>query len=449
MDKTAYLSIRYLFFIWLTVSLALVIHLPASAQAKLDPVKIPRLKPPIQPRQELTMHDSMNETLLRSPRATAIRAYLRVAKSSLFKASEMPNPELWIENGYRAEQTYRLGVALEFEYPWKLITRLLAAKQTVDQMDLNIINQLWQLRGEVRRTYTELVVAQETAEQLIELAELARRLQDVADKRFQAGDVPELDVLKARLATSQAEIEREQGLRRVVEAAQQLNVIMGREPDAPLDVTRLPTFKLKAVKIDLLPDFEKPLPPLKEYIAIAFKSRPDLRLLRQEIKTNKAHFNASVASIIPNTFMNFGNSITGNPPTGPKIKKGYYVEVGAVLPLLNFQQGDLTRFAAVVRQRKMQVKSLENVIESQVARAYQRLLIAREKIRVYQEHVLADSSEVARLARRAYQVGQSDITDTLAAQRANIQVRDEYLRAVLEYGVAFTDLEQAIGRTML
>ena len=58
---------------------------------------------------------------------------------------------------------------------------------------------------------------------------------------------------------------------------------------------------------------------------------------------------------------------------------------------------------------------------------------------------LLTSAEVARLARRSYEVGQSDITATLAAQQANFQVRQAYLDAVSSYQGSFTDLEQAIG----
>jgi outer membrane protein TolC len=59
--------------------------------------------------------------------------------------------------------------------------------------------------------------------------------------------------------------------------------------------------------------------------------------------------------------------------------------------------------------------------------------------------VLADSNEVARLSRRSYEVGQSDINSTLLAQQANIQIRSQYLDAVMQYQQAYTDLEQACG----
>ena len=108
-------------------------------------------------------------------------------------------------------------------------------------------------------------------------------------------------------------------------------------------------------------------------------------------------------------------------------------------------QGDIAKFKATRRQLTYQISAQKNMIQSDVLSAYNNLVAAREKIRVYQEHVLNDSNEVARLARRSYEVGQSDINSTLLAQQANIQIQMQYLDAVMTYQSAYTDLEQACG----
>jgi len=103
---------------------------------------------------------------------------------------------------------------------------------------------------------------------------------------------------------------------------------------------------------------------------------------------------------------------------------------------------------ATIRQYYQQRTAQQNQINAEVSSAYNNLLAARERIRTYESHVLQDSEEVARLARRSYEVGQSDITSTLAAQQANVQVRSQYLDAVQAYQQAFTDLEQAVGEPL-
>lgn len=395
----------------------------------------------------LLVGQALTRGLLRSPRMAAVRANLEITKANYIAATEMPNPTFLRDEGYFAEQTTRIGSQVIYEPPWKIAFRLLVAKRQMKASRLDILNQMWQFRNDIRRIYTETVVAQESYQMLTELAQLAARLQEVSSKRFAAGDVPELDVLKARLASSQTQIEQEYGFRRFGRSKQQLNIIMGNNLDTPVAVPHLPPFQLRAEKSDLLPDFDKPVPKLQDLIQLALANRLELKLIKQNIAVTKAQLYNAYGNIVPNASVGTGKSVTGNPPTGPKLN-GFFVSVNVDVPVLTFQQGDISRLKATIHQYYRQYQGQENQVTAEVAAAYQTLIASRERIRVYQEHVLADSLEVARLAQRSYEVGQSDITATLAAQQANIQVRSQYLDAVTAYQQAFTDLEQAVGEPL-
>ena len=427
-----------------------------------SPVDIPPLKGPLPPQLVspdqngtntttptlLGLVQAFDESLLKHPRVGSIRSQLGLAQAQYAQALTLPNPSFTLYQGMRAEQTYQRGVSVPVEPAWKIVTRVLLAKRMVKQADLEILAALWALRSDVRRAYVETVVAQETVETLSDLKTLSERLLSVAHKRFQAGDVPELDALKARLATSQAEIDFNQGLRRVTQAKQQLNIMLGRKYAGDIDVHRLPVIKGRVETSDLLPNFDQPLPSSDDFVLQALETRLELKIINQQIKVANAGVSDSIGNIIPNFQINVGNSATGNPPNGPKIKNGYYVGISQELPVLNLQQGPILRLQAQIKQLRFETLSQKNVITAQTTAAYQRLLAARERIKSYRDHVLDDSNEVARLARRSYEVGQSDITSTLAAQQANIQVRSQYLDAVQAYQLAYADLEQALGKPL-
>jgi cobalt-zinc-cadmium efflux system outer membrane protein len=395
----------------------------------------------------LRITEALNIGLLQSPRVAAARAQLEISKALYAAATQLPNPVLGLDNGYIAEQTYRTGIQNTFDPPWKIAFRLLAAKRQVKQTKLEILNTLWLFRNDLRRTYTELVVAQESYSTLSALAQLSQELLDVAQKRFSVGDVPELDVLKARLALSHAQIDAEQGRRRMARAKQQLNVMIGAQLNREYSVPALPLFKLHAEKSELLPDFSAPVPRLKDLLEEAMSNRLELKITKQQIVVAQAQLYNAIGNILPDPIIATGNSATGNPPSGPKML-GFYMIMNFELPVLTFSQGDIVRLKATIRQLYHQYHAQENQITGEVAGAYNNLMAARAQIRVYQEHVLADSQEVAQLARLSYQVGQSDITATLAALEANEQTRNQYLSAVTAYQQAFTDLEQAIGEPL-
>jgi cobalt-zinc-cadmium efflux system outer membrane protein len=312
---------------------------------------------------------------------------------------------------------------------------------------------LWQLRADVRRAYTELVIAVEAQRTLTELYELTERLLLVSGKRFQAGDVPELDVLRAQLATSQADVDRNVGRQRIIRARQQLNIILGRDTQGNIGVPRLPEFlglqanQLKIIRHGIIPDFNQAVPQLQYYTDIALENRYEIKSLALQKTVNKWNFRNAVGQAIPDLNVSFGSSEENNLPSGPNLT-AQFLTINAEIPISNTNQGDIAKFKATGRQLNYQLAAQRNQVLADVSSAYNNLLAARERIRVYQEHVLRDSNEVARLSRRSYEVGQSDINSTLLAQQANVQIRQAYLDAVTNYQGAYTDLEQACGRPL-
>jgi cobalt-zinc-cadmium efflux system outer membrane protein len=194
----------------------------------------------------------------------------------------------------------------------------------------------------------------------------------------------------------------------------------------------------------LLPDFTKAMQPLSLFLALAESNRLELKSLYQQVRVNAASLQQSYWNIMPNPSIAVGKSTQGNVPTGPKVTAVFFT-INAASPFTNTNQGNIAQFKATARQLRFQVLSQKNQIYSDVATAYQNLLASRDKLRTYQQHILSDSYQVARLARRSYEVGQSDITSTLAAQQANVQTRSAYLDAVTTYQQSFVALEQATG----
>ena len=424
---------------------------PAAARAS-GSVDYEETIPDVGNAPPLDVVDSLNESLINSPRAAAIRAQFAVSQAGYAAATQVPNPVFFFDRGLVAEQVNRIGPGLTPEPPWKLLFRFIIQKQTVDQSRYDLMTQLWQLRADVRRAYTEVVVAQETFKTLNELYDLSSKLEKVVQKRFQAGAVPELDFMKARLATSQTAAERIVGVQRVIKARQALNIMLGRNVESPINIASLPDYtgagvqqpKTQIPDNGLLPDFSQEADPLADYIALADSNRLELKSIDKQMKVNKANLNSSYANIVPNPNIAFGKSTAGNVPAGPKVTAVFFT-LNVQTPLTNSNQGNIARYRSTARQLKFQLLNQKNLIASDVTSAYQKLLANRDKLRAYQEHILADSSQVARLARRSYEAGQSDITAALQAQLENVTIRSAYLDAVNDYQTAFVNLEQSCG----
>lgn len=427
---------------------------PVVAQNSSAPLEVPLRGPVTQP---VSMGQAMTETLMQSPRAASLRLQLGIAKSNLVRATQMPNPNIFMDNGYRAEFTYRYGFSVPIEPPWKMALRIIAAKKEVKRVDLEIARALWALRGDIRRAYTEVLIGQERYETFKELTDLYQILQTTAEKRWRAGDVARVDVYRAELAYTQAAINRDQAATEVVRAKQSLNVLLGHKHDVEINIPRLESmvFQLKAEKLSYLPDLETPLPTLDRLVSTANDHRLEIKIVDQSIITNQANLKLTYGNILPTPAIGVGSSVVNGPGLSPDATAltknnfhGFFFQTFVELPIFNLQQGDISKYRSTIAQLRAERMTQQNIVEQDVVQAYQAVLIQRQKIQSYQEKALSRSAEIARLIQKSYQVGETDITSALQAQQANVQVRNEYLDAIKAYELAYTDLEQSIGTTL-
>ncbi len=429
------------------IAIAVASFLQTSA-ASLDPdlMTLPPSGSQTQSLPPVPLSAVFDESLVNSPRAATIRAQLGISKAAYAQARTLPNPSFFFLHD-SAQKATQIGGSIPIEPPWKLAFRLLMAKAQIKQTDFEIQRNLWQLRTIVRRAYLDTVIATETTETFQELRALASDVLSVAQKRFAADDVAGLDVDRAELAQFQSEADLKQSNRRLEQAKQRMSVLMGRNYNNTIRVPRLQPFQLSAETHELLPNFAEPVPSLDTLIDDALKSRLDIKVVQQSITVNQANMRVAKGNIVPNLELNIGSSYSGNPPDGPATR-GYYLGLTQEIPLLNRQQGERARLRAQHIQLTRELESTKNVVTEEVVSGYQQLSAARERVGYYQDKIIRASEKVAQMARRGYQVGQTDLTATLAAQQANVQTKVAYLEAVRSYQQGLTDLEQAIGHPL-
>jgi cobalt-zinc-cadmium efflux system outer membrane protein len=401
----------------------------------------PNQTPNVSTQELYTLTKSLDTSLSNSPRLSSVRALLGVARANYAQASVLPNPGIYLANNYG--NSYLLGASIPVEPPWKLYFRLVVAKRQLEQTKLDILRQLWLFRGEVRRNYVQLVMAEEMLRARRELMELANKICDASKTQYDAGNAPGLDVHRAKLAYIQAKMDCEQAEIQVAQTKEQMNLIMGRKPEAPVSVPSLPGVKT-APNSELLPDFNHNFPNREELVATALKNRMELKVAQQAISVNEANLKNAVGNIIPTPRFVTGKVVERNPPTGPTTTNAFF-QAYIDAPVFNLQQGDIARFKAMRAQLKLDRESQENQISGQVSLAYHRVLAARQRLKTFQEEALPESESVAKISAHGYEIGQLDLNTLLDSQRANIQTKSQYFDAVLAYQLAFNDLEQAIG----
>ncbi|HEY9681949.1 MAG TPA: TolC family protein [Oculatellaceae cyanobacterium] len=406
-----------------------------SAKLSLIPVSSRRIR--IQ-----GIRGAQNEALLHNPRAAEIMAGLDVIRCYFLPPGVMPDCAFLSardgctehDNSPPAHQlTPKAGPIL-----WSP-----AAQELVKEAELNAMKKLWKFRGEVRTSYTEAVVAQECYANSAQLKKQSKRLLEAARKRLQAGAVPELDVLKARLADSIEGMEFIDAESRLREAKNRLKYNLGRPMEGSVEIPRLLPVNCTA----LLPYWNVIGPLVNDLTDHAMKNRLELKIIHQQSTFVQALLNQSETNWFvpmqkPSDYQETIKQIFS--PDKP-LQAIYEYESP---PDVQNTIGLRPRAMALAWQLYTEEEALRSEVKGEVVSAHGKFVCAKKKLWAYRNHLLTQSHQIARLAILKYQLGRSDITSALSAHQAEVRVRIEYLVALQAYEQSFTDLEQAVGESL-
>jgi outer membrane protein TolC len=213
---------------------------------------------------------------------------------------------------------------------------------------------------------------------------------------------------------------------------QQLNRLMGRDPDAPFEVDPLAAT-----------DFE--MPDLKRAYAMAIESRPEVRLARLQVKKAELDRQLKRAERIPDVSLAFTSVATVNLSS---ILPNRLSTVGVQVTWDVYDWGRKRKQAEEKRLTEEQASLDENDIEAQiiveVAHQYRKLIEARKQVEVAQATQLA-RRELLRVTQNRYGQREVLLSDVLKAQSGLVEADNRFTQALLDLATAQADFEKAIG----
>jgi len=281
------------------------------------------------------------------------------------------------------------------------------------------------------------------------------KLLSIAEKRFDAGKAPQTEVLQARLNVSQFDTQRNQAQIRLEQDSAALALIIGEIPTKVevIDVDDNGLFKLSAENTDIVPTPSHPTPVASTLLQLAYNSRPDWKVAAQNRVVAEKALVLAKAQRIPELFLGGGYQFfqlgrKQDPeftPAPNSAGSGCYVTATFENPIFYQHQGEVMQAAGNLRVAERTCEQVKCQIANDVATAHNEVMVARANIFLFQKNLLPTASEVARIARRGYQVGATDLATAIVAQQQYQQTLSSYFDSVVAYQTAWADLEKAVG----
>jgi cobalt-zinc-cadmium efflux system outer membrane protein len=377
--------------------------------------------------QRLTLAAALDLAEKQNLDLVAARAQRAVSQAGVQIAGERPNPTVSF-GATRDTPHESLFMDQPIEIGPKRERRIELARQQGALAEIDIATLERQTRQNVRNAYFGLAFARGSTAQQADALKLAERLQDIADARFQAGDIPQLEVTQADLERARAQAD--------LQVAQQEESVALSDLNALLNAPAAENWDLGDA-FNLLP----PAMTLDDLQARTSNSNAEIARISQEEKVEQSHKSLLDAERIPNLGIEFGADF--NSPTDFEI--GGRGQLSMELPIFSRNQGEIAQSTANERALQSELEATRRAVAARVGSAYFDLEARRTEVQLYRDTLLPSSRQLEEMTEESYRAGKANILTVLDAQHDVQQAERDYLSSLLAMQAAFAQLEEAVG----
>ena len=386
------------------------------------------------------------EAAERNPSVIAAREHYQAQEKMPIQAATLPDPELSLQQltvggpkpfeGYETSDFFYTGIGATQEIPWpdKLRLRSRAASR-----DADIARQQYE---EARRD-----VAEKVRENCFELFFLAQRLALLGASRDQLSDIArfaedqyrlgkgqQADLIKAQLAATAVLKEIEMTRQEMAQRQVTLKSILGRDLDSRnIEITDLtPTVISAGIDRDRL-------------VELAAQNPTQVRMAEADAAKSEISLKLAQEDYIPD----FSAGYTYQ-KTGPGFRDYYMLSLGAKIPLYFWRkQKPAVEQAALERESaKERVRASKLDAASEIDRDWISLKTQERVTNLYRDGLLPQARATFESATASYRTGRVDFQTLLSAAVEQLNMNEEYYRAITDREIAIARIEQMIGENL-
>ena len=375
----------------------------------------------------LTLAEALARARERAPQIVSARLAIEESRARLAGADHLQsNPDFDAGIGNRQGSGTRstdidIGIGQSFEPGSRRASRRDMAAAGIEHSTAKVDEVTRTVLLESATLFLRGLQLSERLRLLDRSLELANNVLQIADRRFQAGDVAVLDVNIARSAAARIRAER-QGV-----VAERAIVVGGLRELLQLED-----------EIELRGD----LPPAAQVdratITDAASRRPELRALEAAIREAEAE-------------QQFGRSFTradyGVAARYQREEGDNNILGGLTLTLPMFSKGQEPIAAGLARASRLraELNAARIRIGIEVQAALQAYDSRAEAVRILERDALPGLDESVTLATRSFEVGQIGLAELLLIRREIVDTRTQYVDALLEAALARIELDARAG----
>jgi len=372
-----------------------------------------------------------------------LRAERGLREAGKIRAGLLPTPSLEFEGAgdflfaNEGERRFSAAWSQEILTAGKRTRRLKVAGKELEEYGYRIADAERLLSEEVKIAFYDLLLAEHRLNLAGRLVEINEQLLRVARDRFEAGDIPELEVNLARVEVARSRGRKTEAEREIEPRRLNLFSSMGLPPGSEVAITGPLEKKGGSTRIEDLK-------------ALALARRPDLMALAVEKEKAEAEILLAKAEGIPNVTAMLSleredSSLNVGDITAKDRDKLVGLKLSVPLPL--FDRNQAGKKEAITRRTSAENRylSARKNVERAVEAAFSRLMSTGKSLSIYDKDIFPQIEENLQLTREAYRLGEVGFLSVIEEQRKFLEVNEGYLSALHEWNTEMARLTAAAG----
>lgn len=415
--------VRILRIHFLIISLISILIMPLSAEEQED---------------TLSLENALALAWQNNPEVLEGRKKIEIEQAHYLQTKKFANPEIEFEvdklrKDFTGENTYdkrdlegqgRVNQPLEL---WgKKGLKIGIAKDEVVQAELQY-KKLWlDVSRQIKEQYAQTLLGQKSIELAGENLNIARRLLDQVQVRFNTGKARNHELARAKLEAAKAR----NGLLKVENdfriALGKLNILLGRKMNEVIKLQDNLTPQAVAKTLD-------------EYLNIALSQNTELLNQKQEVAKRDKELKLAKRQKLPDVTMSaFAN----------REDELYNAGAGIAfeLPIWHQFQGDVKAAKLEKETAGIHLEALNRSVELEVFEAFQNVNLTFQTVHNLEDSI-KEANELLRIITIEYEEGEAPFLTYLEGIASYQKTKQEYLEALTDYAHKLADLEQTIGKT--
>ncbi len=394
---------------------------------------------PVSTGTQFTMDQAVAKALLSNTEIRAAVRRLSLAQLKTTTAISLDDPMLMVRDWqtplrkpWDVNQA-QVMVSMQQTFPGKE-KRDLRGKVAADEVaaasdDLETMRQ--QVSAAVREACAILLRNADEMKLHTQQASLLNEALSAALAEYTTGKVPQADVLRAQMALTRlnehlVQLEEERDT-----AGAQLNSLMGRSPEQPVEIDG-------SYRTPITP------PSVDELERLAIEHRPELAALRQQITRSADEGRLATLAMKPDLTVAGGYMLM---PTGSAYRSAYMAEVTLPLPWLNRSRHDneTSEANAATDVAQAELDARTSAVFLEIRQAQIAVQSAQRRVKLYRDTLLPQAEAAFKASTAAYQNDRGEFMNLIDSQNLLLDIRTDYYKALSAADSSSAQLELAIG----